>query len=74
MGEITTASGRLSFVLARLISFLSSIGERVKLGGHHPELVRKRRVMGIGHLSKAPSTVPQKLNLPAQRHVLAQSV
>ncbi len=69
VGEITTASGRLP-----LISFLSSVGQRVKLGGHHPELVRKRRVMGIGHLAKALRTVPQELNLPAQRHVLSQSV
>jgi hypothetical protein len=74
VGKITTAGGRLLCVLARLISFFSLVRERVKLGGHHPELVRKRRVMGIGHLAKALRTVSQELNLSAQRHVLSQSV
>src|SRR5580693_2065340 len=45
----STAGGRLSCVFAQLIAFLSSVGERVEFGGHHPEFVRKRRVMGIGH-------------------------
>ena len=60
MGEITTAGGRLSCVFAQLIAFLSSVGERVEFGGHHPELVRKRRVMGIGHLAKALSTLADR--------------
>ena len=60
VGEITTAGGRLLCVFARLIAFLSSVGERVEFGGHHPELVRKRGVMGIGHLAKALSTLADR--------------
>ena len=74
MGE-NHDSERAVTLRSRPVCFvLGSVGQRVKLSRHHPELVRKQRVMGIGHLAKALSTIPQELNLPPPRHVLSQSV
>jgi hypothetical protein len=74
------AGGRLLCVLARLISFFSSVRERVEFGGHHPKLARKRRVMGIGHLSQPSRTLadgpmkPRARPLQLMRHAATSHV